>query len=118
MGMSEFYGPGDERESIRTIHRALELGMNFLDTADIYGRGHNEEFVGRAIRGRREQVQRHFESCVYAMQNVRYDLLRLKSAGMGAVLGDLTQATQQARALSRDVDGAIAAVSEIRALVR
>ena len=70
------------------------------------------------LRGRREQVQRHFESCVYAMQNVRYDLLRLKSAGMGAVLGDLTQATQQARALSRDVDGAIAAVAEIRALVR
>jgi serine/threonine-protein kinase len=70
------------------------------------------------LRGRREQVQRHFESCVYAMQNVRYDLLRLKSAGLGAVLGDLTQATQQARALSRDVDGAIAAVSEIRAIVR
>lgn len=56
MGMSEFYGPGDERESIRTIHRALELGMNFLDTADIYGLGRNEELVGRAIRDRREKV--------------------------------------------------------------
>ena len=56
MGMSEFYGPGDERESIRTIHRSLELGMNFLDTADIYGLGRNEELVGKAIRDRREKV--------------------------------------------------------------
>ena len=56
MGMSEFYGPGDERESIRTIHRALELGMNFLDTADIYGMGRNEELVGKAIRDRREKA--------------------------------------------------------------
>jgi aryl-alcohol dehydrogenase-like predicted oxidoreductase len=54
--MSEFYGPGDERESIRTIHRALELGMNFLDTADIYGLGLNEELVGKAIRDRREKA--------------------------------------------------------------
>lgn len=56
MGMSEFYGPGDERESIRTIHRALELGIFFLDTADIYGLGKNEELVGRAIRDRRSGV--------------------------------------------------------------
>jgi aryl-alcohol dehydrogenase-like predicted oxidoreductase len=56
MGMSEFYGPGDERESIRTIHRAIELGVDFLDTADIYGLGRNEELVGRAIRDRREKV--------------------------------------------------------------
>jgi aryl-alcohol dehydrogenase-like predicted oxidoreductase len=56
MGMSEFYGPGDEAESIRTIHRALELGINFLDTADIYGLGRNEELVGKALRDRREKA--------------------------------------------------------------
>jgi len=56
MGMSEFYGPGDETESIRTIHRALELGINFLDTADIYGVGRNEELVGKALRDRRHQA--------------------------------------------------------------
>ena len=56
MGMSEFYGAGDEAESLRTIDRALALGINFLDTADMYGRGANEELLGRALRGRREQV--------------------------------------------------------------
>ena len=56
MGMSEFYGPQQEEESIATIHRALDLGINFLDTADVYGRGGNEELVGLALRGRRDQV--------------------------------------------------------------
>ncbi|HKN94847.1 MAG TPA: aldo/keto reductase [Thermoleophilaceae bacterium] len=56
MGMSEFYGEGDEQESVATIHRALELGVNFLDTADMYGPFTNEELVGRAIAGRRDEV--------------------------------------------------------------
>ncbi len=56
MGMSEFYGAGDEAESIATIHRALELGVNFLDTADMYGTGENERLVGQAIAGRRDEV--------------------------------------------------------------
>ena len=56
MGMSEFYGATDETESMATIHRALELGINFLDTADMYGPFKNEELVGRAIRGRRDDV--------------------------------------------------------------
>ena len=56
MGMSEFYGAGDEQESIATIHHAIERGVNFLDTADMYGVGRNEELVGKAIRDRRDRV--------------------------------------------------------------
>jgi serine/threonine-protein kinase len=70
------------------------------------------------LRGRRSQVASHLESCVLAMQNVRFDLLRLRSAGVAAVLDDLTQATQQAKSLSRDVDNAIAAAGEIREVMK
>src|SRR5712664_3944296 len=56
MGMSEFYGPSNEKESTATIHRALELGINMLDTADMYGPFKNEELVGRAIEGKRDRV--------------------------------------------------------------
>ena len=56
MGMSEFYGPREDRESTATIHRSIDLGVTFLDTADIYGHGDNEILVGQAIRGMREKV--------------------------------------------------------------
>jgi hypothetical protein len=61
-------------------------------------------------------MQERFESCVLAMQNLRFDLLRLREKGIGAVGSDLTQATQAARALSRDVDNAIGAAAEVRGM--
>ncbi len=56
MGMSDFYGPADDQESIQVIHRALDLGVNFLDTADVYGMGRNEILVSKALKGRRSGV--------------------------------------------------------------
>ena len=56
MSMSGVYGDSDDKESTAVIHRAIATGTNFIDTADIYGNGHNEELVGRAIRDRREKV--------------------------------------------------------------
>src|SRR5688572_18121787 len=70
------------------------------------------------LLSRRKRVEDQIESCVLAMQNVRFDLLRLRSAGVAAVLSDLTNATQQARALSRDVDHVIAAAGEIREVMK
>jgi aryl-alcohol dehydrogenase-like predicted oxidoreductase len=57
MGMSEFYGESDDEESVATIRHALDIGVTFLDTSDMYGSGHNERLVGRAIAGRREEAQ-------------------------------------------------------------
>jgi len=56
MGMSEFYGPRNEEDSVATIHFAIDQGVNFLDTADVYGTGHNEQLVGKAIQGRRNEI--------------------------------------------------------------
>ena len=57
MGMSVFYGAGnDDAASIKTIHRALELGITFFDTAELYGNGHNEELLGKAVKDRRDQA--------------------------------------------------------------
>ncbi|RZS40832.1 aryl-alcohol dehydrogenase-like predicted oxidoreductase [Herbihabitans rhizosphaerae] len=56
MGMSNVYGPADTEESVRTVRRALDLGVSFVDTADVYGDGHNEELLGKAIKGRRDEV--------------------------------------------------------------
>jgi aryl-alcohol dehydrogenase-like predicted oxidoreductase len=56
MGMSEFYGAADEKQSIATLHRAIDLGVSLIDTADMYGWGANEELVGRALKGRRDKV--------------------------------------------------------------
>lgn len=78
MGMSEFYGAADEAESIATIHRALDLGIDFLDTADMYGSGANEELLSRAIRGRRDQV----------VLATKFGNVRTPGGGFGPVNGE------------------------------
>ncbi len=90
MGMSQSYGPADEAESIATIHRAIDLGVFFLDTADVYGDGHNEELVGRAIKDRRDEVflvskvlpshagrEATIRACEQSLQRLRTDRLDL-----------------------------------------
>ena len=77
MGMSEFYGTPDEAEAIRTIHRALEIGVTLLDTADMYGRGANEELVGKAIADRRDQ----------AIVATKFGIIRTEDPGLRAFNG-------------------------------
>ena len=78
MGMSEFYGEGDDAESIATIHRALDLGVTFLDTSDMYGPFTNEQLVGRAIKDRRDEVQ----------LATKFGILRTPEGGRGGIRGD------------------------------
>lgn len=77
MGMSEFYGTASRGESIATIDRALELGINFLDTADVYGRGANEELVGQAIGGKRNGV----------VAATKFGLVRSEDSQFGGISG-------------------------------
>ncbi len=77
MGMSDLYGKADEAQSIATIHRALDLGVNLIDTGDFYGMGHNEMLVGRAIKGRRDQ----------AALTVKFGALRDPASGWMGVEG-------------------------------
>ena len=77
MGMSEFYSGRDETEAIATLHRALDLGVNFLDTADMYGPHTNEQLVGKALKGRREQ----------AVIATKFGIIRTAGGGFGGVNG-------------------------------
>jgi serine/threonine-protein kinase len=110
----------DRRELVRIEERLVSLEVE-PDDEDRQRRTsllERQRDSIKALDKRRRRTARKLESCVLAMQNVRFDLLRLKSANMQEVLGDLTQATQQARALSRDVDNAIDAVGEVGDVLR
>jgi len=91
MGMSEFYGPGDETESIATIRRALDLGVTFLDTADMYGPHLNEELVGRAIAGRRDEV----------VLATKFGIVRTDDPAVRSVRGDAAYVRQACEASLR-----------------
>ncbi|NKZ01127.1 aldo/keto reductase [Nocardiopsis dassonvillei subsp. albirubida] len=91
MGMSEFYGPGDEAESVRTLHHALDTGVTFLDTADMYGRGANEELLGRALKGRRDD----------AVLATKFGILRTDDPDARPVRGDAAYVRQAIEASLR-----------------
>src|SRR5689334_6519097 len=78
MGMSDFYGERNDAESKATLLRALDLGVTFLDTSDVYGMGHNEELIGETIRGRRDQV---FLATKFSNVRKKDDLLYLAVTG-------------------------------------
>src|SRR5438128_991965 len=75
MGMSGMYGDADEQQSVATIHAALDRGVDLIDTGDFYGHGHNEMLIGRALRGRRDQV----------LLSVKFGALRTPGGGWGGV---------------------------------
>jgi aryl-alcohol dehydrogenase-like predicted oxidoreductase len=77
MGMSEFYGPSDEPDSIETLHHALDTGVTFWDTSDMYGSGHNERLIGRALAGRRDEV----------VLATKFGVLRNEAGGFPGVSG-------------------------------
>ncbi|MBE3001922.1 aldo/keto reductase [Nocardiopsis sp. HNM0947] len=94
MGMSEFYGPGDEDVSVRTLHRALEIGVTHLDTADMYGRGANEELLARALRGRRDS----------AFLATKFGIVRTDDPEARPVRGDAAYVREAAEASLRRLD--------------
>ena len=111
--LSQMEGEVDPEALARLDARIQDLSAEHGDDrrVDLLRRQHE---TLRELLGRRQGLQSQFESCVLAVQNMRFDLLRLRSAGVSTVLDDLTSATQAARALSIDVEAAIEAAGEIR----
>ena len=113
--LSQMEGTVDEHSVARLDERIQALdGHADADTDRRLDLLRRQRAMLADLMQRRTQVEAQFESCVLAIQNMRFDLLRLRSAGVGAALSDLTSATQQARALSEDVQAAISAAGEIR----